>query len=222
LNSDVVRVLLRLPPSSDFEFIPGQYIDIIRSNGIRRSYSLANASFEKKLLELHVKAVPGGVMSEYWFKEAKQNDLLRLHGPLGTFFLRKTAGLHLIFLATGTGIAPIKAILDSIPSLPRDLRPSSVTVVWGARHLNDHYLKMADTQGVHTYIPVLSRPSEGWVGARGYVQDVLLELKSDLRNAIVYACGSDAMVKSVRARLIQAGLPESHIFSDAFVCTGSL
>ena len=102
LAPDVVRVLLRLPATADFRFIPGQYIDVIGLNGIRRSYSLANATFADKLIELHIRAVEGGAMSNYWFNHAKPNDLLRLNGPLGTFFLREMAGLDLIFLATGT------------------------------------------------------------------------------------------------------------------------
>ncbi|OYV93086.1 MAG: NAD(P)H-flavin reductase, partial [Ferrovum sp. 37-45-19] len=89
LAPDVMRVKLRLPPTSAFSFMPGQYIDVIGTNGLRRSYSLANASYAEKLLELHIRAVNGGVMSDYWFNHAKSNDLLRINGPLGTFFLRE-------------------------------------------------------------------------------------------------------------------------------------
>lgn len=220
LAPDVVQVLLRLPPTANFRFLPGQYIDVIGPNGIRRSYSLANSNYADKLLELHIRAVEGGAMSDYWFNQAKPNDLLRLNGPLGTFFLRETAGIDLIFLATGTGIAPVKAMLESMAHLSPDLRPKTVTVLWGGRKSQDLYFNVNDIPGPHTYIPVQSRPSDGWSGSKGYIQDVLLDTKQDLINAAVYACGSDVMIHSAKNRLVQAGLPAKRFYSDAFVSSG--
>jgi CDP-4-dehydro-6-deoxyglucose reductase len=221
LAPDVLRVVLRLPPTAGFAYIPGQYIDVIGPNSIRRSYSLANAPSEDKLLELHIRAVENGAMSRFWFNEAKVNDLLRLNGPLGTFFLRDTADVDLIFLATGTGIAPVKAILESLAHLPAEQSPRSVTVLWGGRHAQDLYLDIAGIGGSHTYVPVQSRPDAGWPGQAGYVQDVLLRLNPDLKNAAVYACGSDAMIHGARQRLVEAGLPPKRFYSDAFVCSGT-
>lgn len=221
LAPDVVQVLLRLPPTADFRFIPGQYIDVIGPNGIRRSYSLANSSFADKLLELHVRAVEGGAMSQYWFNQAKVNDLLRLNGPLGTFFLRETENINIIFLATGTGIAPVKAMLESMATLPDEQSPKSVTVLWGGRKQDDLYFDVADIPGKHHFEPVLSRPDDGWAGVKGYVQDALLALKPDLSNVAVYACGSDAMIHSAKMCLVEAGLPPKRFHSDAFVCSGS-
>ena len=221
LASDVIQVLLRLPPTADFHFLPGQYIDVIGPNGLRRSYSLANANFADRLLELHIRAVEGGALSQYWFSQAKSNDLLRLNGPLGTFFLREPGGLDLIFLATGTGIAPVKAILKSMAQTPSEQQPKTVTVVWGGRNSQDLYFNVADIAGSHTYIPVQSRPSDDWTGAKGYVQDVLLATNPDLSNSAVYACGSDAMIQSAKTRLVQAGLPANRFYSDAFVSSGT-
>ena len=133
LANDVMQIRLHLPPTADFSYLPGQYIDVIGPAGIRRSYSLANAHGTDKHLELHVRAVPGGAMSEYWFQQAKVNDLLRLNGPLGTFFLRQVAGLDLVFLATGTGIAPVKSMFEGISALSADKQPRSVTLYWGGR-----------------------------------------------------------------------------------------
>jgi CDP-4-dehydro-6-deoxyglucose reductase len=220
LAPDVLRVVLRFPPTADFAFIAGQYVDLIGPSGTRRSYSLANASFAEKTLELHVRAVEGGAMSQYWFGQAKINDLLRLYGPLGTFFLRDIAGADLIFLATGTGIAPVKAMLESMVPLPGDQRPKSVTVLWGGRKMRDLYLDVAGISGGHTYIPVLSRPDETWSGAKGYVQDVLLTLNRPLEKARIYACGSDSMIRSAKAILTSRGLPSDRFYSDAFVSSG--
>jgi CDP-4-dehydro-6-deoxyglucose reductase len=222
LASDVIRVFLRLPPSADFSFIAGQYIDVIGPKGISRSYSLANARFADKTLELHIRAVSGGELSEYWFKQAKMNDLLRINGPLGTFFLRETANQDIIFLATGTGIAPVKAMLESIKELHTDQQPKSVSVFWGGRTAQDLYFDVPSISGAFQYMPTLSRATGDWEGARGYVQNVLVEAKPDLHNSSVYACGSDVMIHSAKKLLINKGLQEQRFYSDAFVSSGSL
>jgi CDP-4-dehydro-6-deoxyglucose reductase len=216
-TSDVIRVLLRLAPNADFQFIPGQYVNIIGPRGVRRSYSLANANFDDKLLELHIRAVKNGVMSDYWFNHAKQNDLLRLNGPLGTFFLRGVAGINLYFLATGTGIAPIKAMLESIEIMDSSQKPNSVTVLWGGRQAQDLYIDITKLSEGHAYIPVHSRPIRSSPTNKRYVQDVLIESRPDLRNAAVYACGSPAMIASAKHQLLQAGLPPKCFYSDAFL-----
>ncbi len=159
-------------------------------------------------------------MSEYWFKQAKVNDLLRFNGPHGTFFLRETKDVDLFFLATGTGIAPVKAILESMVNLNAERRPNSVTVLWGGRKSQDLYFDVDDIPGSHVYIPVISQASDEWCGASGYVQDVLLTKKPDLINAIVYACGSAAMIQGAKSRLLKAGLSEKRFYSDAFVSSG--
>ncbi|WP_284282234.1 2Fe-2S iron-sulfur cluster-binding protein [Limnobacter litoralis] len=221
LAPDVIQVFLRLPPTADFEFTPGQYVDVIGPNGIHRSYSLANGSFADKVLELHIRSVDGGEFSEYWFKQAKPNDLLRIHGPLGTFFLRNTANIDLVFLATGTGIAPVKSILESLPRLKQDENPKSITVLWGGRKPADLYFDVSQIPGNFTFIPVLSRPDRSWKGQAGYVHDVLLKTIPNLQNAAVYACGSTAMIHSAKAKLTQASLPSSRFYSDAFVSSGT-
>jgi CDP-4-dehydro-6-deoxyglucose reductase len=221
MASDVLQVKLRLPPSQEFDFLPGQYVDVIGPNGIRRSYSLANANFSNKLLELHIRAVEDGVMSDYWFKQAKINDLLRLSGPLGTFFLRNTDNLDLIFIATGTGIAPVKAMLEILPERPIDQTPRSVTVLWGGRNPADLYIDISRIEGKFEYVPTLSRADKHWTGAHGYVQHKLLSMRNDFTQAAVYACGSDAMIQSAKELLVQKGLPIKRFYADAFVCSSS-
>lgn len=217
----VIQVELRLPPSAEFGFVPGQYIDLIGPNGIRRSYSLANAPKTDNTLELHIQAVDGGAMTDYWFNRAKVNDLLRLNGPLGTFFLRDTAKVNLICLATGTGIAPVKSMLESLSGRLVDQRPRSVTVLWGGRVPEDLYFDVAGMPLGHKFVPVLSRADATWPGARGYVQHALLAMQPDLGNTVVYACGSAAMIHSSKELLVQNGLPAKRFYSDAFVCSSS-
>jgi CDP-4-dehydro-6-deoxyglucose reductase len=220
LSHDVVRVMLRLPPTSVLDFLPGQYIDVIGPEGLRRSYSIANAPRTDKQIELHIREVTDGAMSRYWFEQAKANDLLRLRGPLGTFFLRGQAGKDLVLLATGTGIAPVKAVLEGMAGLADDVRPRSVVVYWGGRHREDLYWQPPEQPGVR-FAPVLSRADDTWSGACGHVQDVMLREHAYLADTLVYACGSDTMIHSAQAKLHLAGLPERQFHSDAFVCSAA-
>jgi CDP-4-dehydro-6-deoxyglucose reductase len=219
VSPDVMKATLRLPPNSRFGFQAGQYIDVIGPGGVRRSYSIANAPATQEHLELHIRQVEGGGMSRYWFEQAKVNDLLRLHGPLGTFFLRDVAGLDLVFLATGTGMAPVKALLEQL--VQQTEKPASLTVYWGNRSEADLYWDASAPQAGQRYVPVLSRAGSGWAGARGHVQDVMLQTPHRWEQTRVYACGYDAMIHSARDSLVAAGLAEAHFHSDAFVCSAS-
>lgn len=217
LAPDVLKVVLRLPPQQQFVYYPGQYVDVIGAGGMRRSYSMANAPSAEKCIELHVRQVPDGAMSQYWFEQAKPNDLLRLNGPLGTFFLRDVTGRDLVFLATGTGFAPVKAMLEELAGAAEHNRPRSISVYWGGRTAPDLYWDAVATGVEHRFVPVLSRPDAHWTGARGHVQQALLADKPRLSQTVVYACGSDAMIHSARQALTVSGLPERCFHSDAFV-----
>ena len=217
LSTDVLRVILRLPPNQQLDYHPGQYIDVIGKDGLRRSYSVANAPASDKLIELHIRHVPDGAMSRYWFDEAKTNDLLRLNGPLGTFFLRDVSGLDLILLATGTGMAPIKAILEGMSSWSKERLPRSINVYWGGRIPQDLYWNPTEAGIDLRYLPVLSRADSAWSGLSGYVQQAVLQSGFKLEHAVVYACGSIAMIDSARAQMVAAGLNARRFYSDAFV-----
>lgn len=217
LADDVLRVVLRTPPKSALFYLPGQYIDVIGKDGVRRSYSIANAVREDAKLELHIRHVPDGVMSQYWFGEAQANDLLRLEGPLGTFCLRGASTTNLVFMATGTGIAPVKAMLEALSAAPETLRGKCIYVYWGGRTEQDLYWQPDFPSLGLTYRPVLSRADTQWPGATGYVQQAVLAESLDLADTSVYACGSEAMIHAARELLTQAGLPLKHFHSDAFV-----
>lgn len=222
LAPDVLRVDLRLPPRSPFRFLAGQYLDVTSPAGVRRSYSIASAAAAPDKVELQIRRVDGGQLSAYWFEQAKANDLLRFNGPCGTFFLRPVAGLDLIFLATGTGIAPIRSMLQQLASTaPEDL-PSSITLYWGGRHREDLYLDPTASAPALRYVPVLSRGDIDWHGARGHIQDVLVHdvahgVTPPLAGAVVYACGSEAMIHGARRLLADNGLPPRRFHFDAFV-----
>ena len=136
LTDDVIKVVLRLPPNSNFRFNSGQYVNIIKGN-LTRSYSIANCSDHKNQLEFFIKNYENGLMSAYFFKEAKINDLLRLEGPIGTFFLRDSNFKNIVFLATGTGIAPIKSILEGLDQSHEQYQNKNLWVIVGARYQED-------------------------------------------------------------------------------------
>ena len=216
MSKNVIRVVLRLPPASRFKAQSGQYIDIIGPNGVRRSYSVAN-NVTDNTVELHIGQVENGCLSSYWFEKAKLNDLLRLNGPLGTFFLRSIKAQDVIFLATGTGIAPIKAMIENVKLLAPIDYPNSLTVFWGGRTLDDLYFDPSVDCKLLRYVPVLSRPDADWKGQKGYVQDTFLNEHPDLSNCAIYACGSDKMIRSSREVLVKSGLSKKKFFSDAFL-----
>ena len=220
LTDNVLKIVLRLPPNSNFNFNSGQYVNIIKGN-ITRSYSIASSSNYKNQLEFFIKKYKNGLMSEYFFKEAKINDLLRLEGPIGSFFLRDSNCEHIVFLATGTGIAPIKSILESVMEQPSNFIEKKFWIFAGARFKED-LLWIPDLRNDKikiNYIPVLSRQTEDWNGEKGYVQDSVLKQNIDLENTQVYACGSNEMIQSAKKLLFKNLLSENSFFSDAFVPT---
>ncbi|MBW4330260.1 2Fe-2S iron-sulfur cluster binding domain-containing protein [Stakelama sp. CBK3Z-3] len=212
----IVRVVLKTPPTSTMRFLPGQYIDVI-ARDVRRSYSLANAPREDGLLELFIKQYPGGVLSQYWFEEAKPNDLLRIEGPFGTFFLRDQAPVNILFLATGTGIAPVKALLEELARDPERARQHRLSVFWGNREAENFCWDPVDLGLDIGFHHLLSGPDASWGGARGYVQQAAIHHGVDPADTVVYACGSNAMIGSAREALLALGLPAKRFFSDAFV-----
>lgn len=220
VSADVAVLYLKLPASERLQFLAGQYIDILLKDGKRRSFSLANAPHDDALLQLHVRHVPGGAFTEYVFTTMQEKTILRFEGPLGTFFLREDSDKPIIMLATGTGFAPIKSMLEHAFQVGIT-RP--ITLYWGGRHKDDLYMldlpqQWAQTHGNFRFVPVLSRPApeDRWTGRTGHVQDCALADHPDIGNYQVYACGSPAMVNEAHRVLVAAGLPEEEFFSDAF------
>ncbi|HEX4916991.1 MAG TPA: FAD-binding oxidoreductase [Limnobacter sp.] len=218
IGPNTARVLLRTPPANTVRFLPGQYLAAIGPGGVRRAYSIANAPRSDGKIELHIRKVPGGAMSAYWFEQAKPNDLLRLEAPLGTFFLRTNTPKVLVLLATGTGLAPIKAMLEHLHALPSEQGPSEVHLYWGNRYESDIYLDAMQLAGHTVRVnTLLSQPGNGWQGRTGHVQQAVMQDKINLAQSAVYACGSMAMIESARALLTAHGLPLNQFYSDAFV-----
>jgi CDP-4-dehydro-6-deoxyglucose reductase len=219
LAPDVMMIHLRLPANERLQFLAGQYIDILTKSGLRRSLSIANAPHDDAVLQLHLRNY-GGPFSDYVFNTLKEKDILRFEGPLGTFFLREDNDKPLILLASGTGFAPIKAIIEHALH-KKTQRP--MTLYWGCRVRADLYLhelaeSWAREHGIR-YIPVLSeaRPEDHWHGRTGLVHRAVMADFPDMSGYQVYACGAPIVIESALSDFTeQCKLPPDDFFSDAF------
>lgn len=218
---NVALLKIRLPASENFVFKAGQYIDILMKDGKARSFSLANPPHRADCLELHIRYQDGGVFSEYAFNHLKERDILRFKGPLGSFFVREDSDKPMILLASGTGFAPIQAIVEHLAHTGSQ---RAMTLYWGARNLKELYahetaLAWARDLADFRYIPVLSdQPDdEAWDGRRGLVHEAVLADFADLSGFEVYACGAPVMVEAAyRDFTGLRALPTDAFYSDAF------
>ncbi len=218
---DVMVLRLQLPAAETFRYHAGQYVEFMLKDGVRRSYSMANAPHNGPQLELHVRHLPGGAFTDHVFSTMKEKDILRIEGPYGSFYLREDSTKPMILLASGTGFAPIKAVIEQMQSKHID-RPA--TLYWGGRRPRDLYMedwlqaRLAELPNLR-YVPVVSDalPEDAWTGRTGFVHRAVLEDFADLSQHQVYACGAPIVVESARTAYIdQAGLPEHEYFADAF------
>lgn len=218
---DVVVLKLKLPANERLQFLAGQYVDILLRDGKRRSYSMANAPHDDEFVELHVRNMTNGAFTEFVFGRMKEKDILRFEGPLGTFFLQEDSDKPMILVASGTGFAPIKSIIEHAFHIGLD-RP--MTLYWGGRRPQDIYMgKLAGQwQQQHdnlTFIPVISDQlaEDNWTGRTGLVHRAVMEDFPDMSGYQVYACGAPIMVEAAhRDFTALCKLPEEEFFSDAF------
>ena len=219
LAPDVMRLRLKLPANERLQFLAGQYLDILMRGGLRRSLSMASPPHDDALLELHLRNY-GGPFSDHVFNKMKEKEILRFEGPLGTFFLREESAKPIVFLASGTGFAPIKAMIEHAVHKGAT-RP--MTLYWGGRRPADLYLNALPERwerehGIK-YVPVVSeaQAEDQWTGRTGFVHRAVMEDFPDLTGYQVYACGAPVVVESAHKDFkSQCGLPEDEFYSDAF------
>jgi CDP-4-dehydro-6-deoxyglucose reductase, E3 len=218
---DVAVLYLKLPAHERLQFLAGQYIDILMKDGKRRSFSMANPPHDDEHLQLHIRNYLGGTFSNYVFTEMKEKTILRFQGPFGTFFLREDSDKPIIFMAGGTGFAPIKAIIEHAFFKQMDRQ---MVLYWGVRALVDLYMAgfAGQWQAEHdnfTFIPVLSEPqaTDHWSGRTGFVHQAILDDFADLSGFQVYACGAPLMVEAGHRSFTKSrGLPDEEFYSDPF------
>src|SRR3569623_1210749 len=184
VGDDVIVISLQLPATERLQYRAGQFIEFILRDGKRRSYSIANAPHLDEHLTLHIRHMPGGVFTDHVFTAMKVRDILRFEGPLGTFFLREDSDKPMILLASGTGFAPIKALLEHM-HFKGIQRPA--TLYWGGRRPADLYMdawvreRLVDLPNLK-YVPVVSNalPEDNWTGRTGFVHQAVMQDYPDL------------------------------------------
>ncbi len=229
LAPDVVMLKLRIPYNDNMLYAPGQYIDFLLPDGARRSYSIASPPSLAGVmdLELHIRHLPGGKFTDFVFNQLKPADILQFEGPLGTFHLRDKSEAPIVFLASGTGFGPIKAMIEYAFTY-NITRP--MTLYWGCRAKRDLYLfdlaeKWAAEHENFRFVPVLSDavPEDNWTGRTGFVHQAVIADIPDLSAYEVYACGAPVMVESARNDFTQkCRLPGDMFFADAFFTEAEL
>ncbi|MDQ8033076.1 CDP-6-deoxy-delta-3,4-glucoseen reductase [Bordetella genomosp. 1] len=231
IGNDVTVLKLQLPASEQFRYYAGQYVEIILKDNKRRSYSMAGAPHTGSPLELHIRHMPGGLFTDHVFgagaTQMKEREILRLEGPFGSFFLREDSDKPIILLASGTGFAPVKAIVEHM--IHKEIR-RPVTLYWGGRRPADLYMSAlaqswADTLPDFRFVPVISNALEedGWTGRTGFVHEAVMADLPDMAAYQVYACGAPPMVDAARRQFsAQCGLPAEEFYADAFTSEADL
>jgi CDP-4-dehydro-6-deoxyglucose reductase len=218
LSHDVMGVFLRLPAAEAFDFQPGQYLDIMLSGGRRRSFSIASPPHDSRLLELHIRLVPGGELTEKLFAHDARSTLLSIEGPLGQFVYRPAVVAPMLLVGGGTGLAPLKSILRHVleNDLDRDLM-----LYWGVRGERDLYADreldaLSRRCPRFIYRPVLSEPGGSWQGRRGWVHEAVLHDRQPLDAADIYASGPPEMIAALRHSFPLHGADPARLFFDSF------
>ncbi|MFM2261383.1 MAG: hypothetical protein RI959_59 [Pseudomonadota bacterium] len=223
VSSDVMLLRLQLPANDVFQYHAGQYVEFILRDGARRSYSMATAPHWQTTqpgMELHIRHMPGGKFTDHVFGAMKEKEILRIEGPYGSFFLREDSDKPIVLLASGTGFAPIKALLEHMQHQNIN-RPT--TLYWGGRRPADLYQsawvnELCAQMPQLRFVPVVSNalPEDSWTGRTGFVHTAVLQDIPDLSGHQVYACGAPVVVESAQRDYIAAGLPPEEFFADAF------
>ncbi len=230
-SPDVMVVRLQLPANDTMRFHAGQYVEFILRDGARRSYSMANAPHTMirndgptptgPSIELHIRHMPGGKFTDHVFTAMKEKEILRVEGPYGSFYLREDSDKPMILLASGTGFAPIKALIEHMQfkGIQRE-----ATLYWGGRRPSDLYLDdwvqaQLATMPNLKYVPVISNalPEDNWTGRTGFVHQAVMQDVPDLSGHQVYACGAPIVVDSAREQYSAlAKLAPEDFYADSF------
>ena len=219
LADDVVRLWLKPPETQRLQFLAGQYLDFLLEDGRRRAFSIANPPHEDELIELHIRHVDGGVFTDWAFTQLKEQTILRIEAPLGGFTLDEKSERPWLFIAGGTGFAPIKSQIEHAfhAGLARPM-----ALYWGVRSEKDLYLPDLPRQWVRDhadfqFVPVLSEPDEGWQGRKGWVHEAVLEDLGDrLADYDIYMAGPPPMIRAAREAFLARGVPQEQMHYDSF------
>jgi CDP-4-dehydro-6-deoxyglucose reductase len=219
LNDKVISARLRMPPGSDFQYYPGQYLNLTNHEGIKRSYSISNAKNENNELTFFIKKIYDGQMSKYFFEKAKVNDRLTINGPYGNFYLKNNyQNKRIIFLATGTGIAPVKAMIEEILANSDRYNNNEIMVYWGVKNSSEVFWRPNDQKSNIKFMTVFSEVF-GNNNKKEYIQDICLGQIKNMDNTVIFAAGSTQMIEDAYLKFRKQGINNDCYSSDAFVAT---
>lgn len=220
LTPTIKGILIELDEPIHFQ--AGQYINLDIDGGrLRRAFSLANPPSGGRQVELNIRLVPGGEGTGWIHQNLRVGDRLRLSGPYGRFFVRKSAPEALLFIAGGSGLSsPYSMLLDLLEA--GDSRP--ITLIYGQRnraelYYHDKLLELAERHPNFSYVPALSDETgdSAWRGFRGFVHEAAkAHFDNDFRGHKAYLCGPPAMIEACITTLIQGRLFENDIFTEKF------
>ena len=220
LSPHILRLNFRVLGEESLRWLPGQYLELLLDNGQRRAFSIANASDGGNRIELHVRHVAEGNFSRWAFESLEEGMRLRAEGPLGTFVPRENSERGLLFIAGGTGIAPIKAMIEHFAALGSQ-RP--MELYWGTRQPGELYLgKQIEAWAEHVpqlrFVAVVSDPDVAIESdvRRGMVLDAVLADHPRLADFDVYVCGPPAMVDAATHAFAATDLPSAQLFFDSY------
>lgn len=221
VTPDVLHVTVEFPVGAASDFLPGQYMNVILDDGDVRSFSMASVP-GADILDFYLRRIAGGRFTDSQLESLRPGDRLQVELPLGTFFYHAEDDRPLLMVATGTGLAPIKAMLESLTKVPSC---PPVTLYWGTRKQEDLFLhrelqNLANRFPEFSYRPVLSRPDPGWDGRCGYVQDAAIADLADLSGFSIYLCGSPRMIADAKSCFLTRGASPAHVYSEGFTVQG--
>jgi ferredoxin-NADP reductase len=215
---EVRHFVFEVPDVEKFTFVPGQFVSmnqIVNEKKITRAYSIASAPSETNRFELCLNLVHEGLLSPRLF-EMRPGDTIDIRPPLGMFVLRNPPR-DVVFIATGTGIAPFRSILKG----QLNEVSKAFTLVFGVRYESHlmyraEFEEMARRHPHFRFLPTLSRPTESWSGRSGHVQAHLHEAIGERRDIDVFLCGLKLMVDDVRNILKEMGFDRKQILFEKY------
>ncbi len=225
LTHDIKEVKLRLKDPTEITPKAGQYIQFevpeyeLTDERVYRAYSIASPPNDTGHVELEIRLVPNGICTTYVHKHLKEGDEITINGPYGEFYLRDT-DKNIIFIAGGSGMAPIKSMLH-------DMEKKGITrkasYFFGARSKRDLFLldemhALEEKMPNFTFIPALSepQPEDNWEGEVGLITDVVRRMVEEGANSEAYLCGSPGMIDACTKVLDELGVLPENIFYDKF------
>lgn len=225
LNDRTKHFEFETPTGTAFDYLPGQYISMeveIEGELCTRSYSVASSPHHDNRFDLCLNIIPRGLVSPYLF-HLRPGEYVEFTGPFGSFTLRQPPDPVSVFIAVGTGISPIRAMLQYLYQQPASgiAAPPEVWLIYGVRDEVDilyrhEFERMARENPGFRFIPTLSRPRPGWSGHTGYVEKQIAQYLAGKQGLHAYICGLKRMVDDVRQQLREMGHPEEALSYEKY------